>query len=277
MVFPGPCAGSVCRATRRSYATARLVQFAEVLRPCCTRPQWRYFVTVLLALVQCEERRTLSGLLRQVAEPVSLSVRSRFLACSPWSPAALARVWLARFQEQLAPQVQAEHARPRRRGRPRATQVTGYLALDDSTHHKPRGKRMGGLGRHYSGTEGRQVPGHSLFGGVYLLLGRIGPLAPQRYCQRQTCVRAGRPFRSAVAAIEQFTPAPHTATHVLVDSWYLCGRVWRAALRRGWDISGGMGRSARCGTSPAAWAATTRRNWCRCWRSAGRWRSGSRT
>jgi hypothetical protein len=50
--------------------------------------------------------------------------------------------------------------------------------FDDSVHTKPKGQKMGGLGRHYSGTENRVMTGHCLFTGLYVLLGRRCPLAP---------------------------------------------------------------------------------------------------
>jgi hypothetical protein len=40
---------------------------------------------------------------------------------------------------------------------------------------KQRGKKMGGLGCHYSGTEKKPVTGHSLVQGLYLVLGRRCP------------------------------------------------------------------------------------------------------
>ncbi|MCL0034626.1 hypothetical protein M1N21_01720 [Dehalococcoidia bacterium] len=63
-----------------------------------------------------------------------------------------------RFRGQMAPLVQAEHDRqraeqPMRRGRPEATVVTGYLSIDDSTHQKPKGRKMKRLGLHHSTTE----------------------------------------------------------------------------------------------------------------------------
>jgi hypothetical protein len=52
------------------------------------------------------------------------------------------------------------------------------------------------------------------------------------------------PFQSkvdmAVQELEQFDPVPGTHTHVLVDSWYHCKRVRKAAQKRGWDFSGGL-------------------------------------
>jgi hypothetical protein len=92
----------------------------------------------------------------------------------------------------MIPQVQAEHARLRRRrkqkrGRPQKTVVTGYLIGDDSTMTKQRGKKMEGLGCHYSGTEKKPVTGHSLVQGLYLVLGRRCPLPPRMYRQRAVC------------------------------------------------------------------------------------------
>lgn len=228
---------------------AALHQFAAAFRACFSKPQHQYFVTVLLALMLCHEPRTLSGLLRQVAQGPSLSGTSRFLSQAPWSAEALAATWLARFRRQMLPLVEAEHkrrraARPKRRGRPKATLVTGYLIGDDSTMHKPKGKKMGGLGRHYSTTQGKPIPGHSLVLGLYVLLGRRCPLAPRLYRQQAVCQAEGVPFHSKIALMEEilrtFQPVPGTQTHVLLDSWYSAKRIWQAARQRGFLITSGL-------------------------------------
>ena len=231
-----------------------LRQFAERFRGCFTKRQWKYFVTVLLGLSECEERRTLSGLLRVVGERVSLSGLSRFLSRWPWATTAVSQVWLGHFRARLEPLVQDTHqrlcaARPQRRGRPQRTVVTGYLVFDDSVQVKPQGRKMGGLGQHYAATERRVVSGHGLFSGFYVLLGQRCPLAPRLYRQRKVCEQAGEPFRSkielAVEEIEHFAPVAGTHTHVLVDSWYHCKQVRRAARQRHWDLSGGLKSNRR--------------------------------
>jgi hypothetical protein len=228
---------------------ARLRQFCETFRKCFSQPQFKYLVTVLLALMLCQETHTLTGLLRQVADGQSVSGLSRFLSQSPWSAADVAGAWIERFHEQMAGQVEAEHERQRRHrpkgaGRPRKTVVTGYLIGDDSTQHKPKGKKMGGLGKHYSTTAEQRVIGHSLVQSLYVLLGRRCPLAPQMYRQKAVCEREGVPFQSKVdmmeATIRDFQPVANTLTHVLVDSWYTCKRIWRAARDRGFLITSGL-------------------------------------
>src|SRR5829696_6343897 len=124
-------------------ADPRLRQFADCFRSCFSKPQFQYFVTVLLALLLCLEAATCSGLQRAVCFGRSLAGLSRFLARAPWSPAAVAAVWTAHFRSQLAPTIRAETARrcaarPVRPGRPPVTLLTGYLAGDDSVCAKPR-------------------------------------------------------------------------------------------------------------------------------------------
>ena len=231
-----------------------LRQFVETFRPCFSRRQWMYFVTVLLGLVECEGRSTLTGFLRCVGEEISLSGLSRFLSRWPWSTTEVVAAWWCRFREQMSSLVEAEHARqrarqPKRRGRPRATVVTGYLIFDDSVHTKPKGCKMGGLGQHYSGTEKRVVKGHCLFAGLYVLLGRRCPLHPRLYRQKAVCEQEGVPFQSkvdmAVEEIQQFEPVPSTHTHVLIDSWFHCKRVRKAAQQRKWDVSGGLKKNRK--------------------------------
>lgn len=172
-----------------------------------------------------------------------------FLALWLWSTTRVTSTWQANFRQEMAVAVQAEHRRQRaersgRRGRPNATVVTGCLLLDDSVHCKPKGRKMAGLGRHYLATEKKVVNGHCLFTGLYVLLGRRCPLEPRLYRQKAVYEREGISFQSkvdlAAAEIEAFEPMPNTHTRVLVNSWYHCRRVRRAADRRGWDISGGL-------------------------------------
>lgn len=228
---------------------ARLCQFAAAFDACFSAPQRRHFVTVLLALLLCREPRTLTGLRRQVAGGRSVAALSRFLAAAPWSAATVAATWQARFRERVAPLVAAEHhrqraGRGRRRGRPRATAVTGYLIGDDSTMQKPKGKKMEGVGRHYSTTAGKPVVGHSLVQGLYAVAGRRCPLAPRLYRQQAVCAAEGVPFQSKidlmVECIRAFVPAPGAQTHVLVDSWYGAKAVWRAARDRHFLITSGL-------------------------------------
>ena len=226
-----------------------LCEFAELFRPCFSRRQWKYFVIVLLGLIECEGRRTLRGLLGGVGEKVSLCGLSRFFNRWQWSVAEVSQTWLGHFRDQMEAQVQAEHrrqwaGREKRRGHPQATVVTGYLIVDDSISLKVKGRKMQGLGRHYSNTEGQTVTGHCLFSGLYVLLGRRCPLQPRLYRQKAVCEQEGVPFQSkidlAVQEIEQFEPVAGSHTHVLMDSWFHCRKVRRAAQKRGWDVSGGL-------------------------------------
>lgn len=229
--------------------SAALRQFCEAFRGCFSKRQWKYFVIVLLGLIECEQRRTLSGLLANIGEQVSLCGLSRFFHRWKWQPEDLARVWLQRFRQQLQAEVEAEHRRQqaereKRRGRPKKTVVTGYLIFDDSVHVKPRGRKMQGLGKHYSSTERRVVSGHSLLTGLYVLLGGRCPLQPRLYRQKSVCEAEKVPFQSkidlVVEEIRQFEPAEGTQTHVLIDSWFHCKAVRKAAQQRGWEVSGGL-------------------------------------
>lgn len=227
-----------------------LGQYRDLFRDCFSRPQWLHFVTVLLALMQCERQRTLSGLLRQIAGVGSrIDGLHRFFKFAPWQAEQLAKRWWQHWCQSLAPAVAGEHARqrarrPKRRGRPRKTVVTGFLIVDDSVHIKRKGKKMEGLGYHYASTEGKAVKGHSMFACLYLLLGRRCPLAPRLYRQKAVCEREDVPFQSkidlALEGINSFAPPPGTRTHVLMDAWYTCRRLWRAVLTRGFAVTGGL-------------------------------------
>jgi hypothetical protein len=247
--LPKPLNQEITMAQPIVVQDATLRQFARSLSAVFTLPQWKYFVIVLLGLLHCDAAHTLSGLLRQVAITATLAGLSRFLTSTAWSEHDLMAARQSRFYAQVAPLVTQAHAqlrtrRPRRRGRPKRTVVTGYLIVDDSTHVKRYAHAMEGQGYHYSSSDKRTMPGHSLFQSVYLLLGRQLPLTPQMYRQQAVCEREGVAFHSKVDLAEQlvqsFEPPPETHTHVLIDTWYTNRRLWRAVLRRGWDITGGL-------------------------------------
>lgn len=212
-------------------------------------PQWKYFVTVQMGLIHCQASRTLSSLLREVAVLVTVSGLSRFLISPTWTCDELAKARYTFFCAEVMPIVAQAHAvqrseQPKRKGRPSPTVVTGYLILDDSTHVKRYAKKMSGLGWHYSSTDQRSMPGHSLFEGVYVVEGRQYPLSPQLYRQKSVCVREGVPFQSKVdlaeKVIREFEPLPDTSTHVLIDSWYVNKRIWKAVRVRKWHLTGGL-------------------------------------
>ena len=64
--------------------------FAERFRKLLSKPQYQYFVIVLLGLMECEGGRTLSGLLRQIGAGPSLAGLSRFFSEAPWEAKAVA-------------------------------------------------------------------------------------------------------------------------------------------------------------------------------------------
>ncbi len=228
---------------------ARVRQWAACFSRCFSKPHYQHVVTVLRGLLLCQEARTLSGLRRQVAGGPSLASLSRFIARAPWDEEAVVRTWLARFQTQVAPLVQAERhrqrqARPRQVGRPKEPLVTGYLIGDDSTLAKPKGKKMEGVGHHDSSTANARVRGHSLVQGLYVLLERRCPLAPRLYQQKSVCAARTVPFQSKIDLMEEhirtFEPVAGTRTHVLLDSWYGAKRLWKAARDRDFLITTGL-------------------------------------
>jgi len=226
-----------------------LCQFVERFRAVFSTPQYQSFVTVLLGLMLCEGRRTLSGLLREVGDSPSLAGLSRDLAEAPWSAEVVVAGWLTQFREAMQPEVATERerqqqVRPKRRGRPKQPLVTGYVIGDDSTMSKPKGQKMEGLGKHHSTTQEKRIVGHSLVQGLYVLLDRHCPLTPQLYRQEAVCATEDVTFQSKIDQMEtlirSFEPMAGTRTHILLDSWYCAKRLWRAARDRDFLITTGL-------------------------------------
>ncbi len=181
--------------------------FAERFRSLFSKPQYQYFVTVLLGLMECEGKRTLSGVLSKVGQPPSLSGLSRFFSEAPWVQEALVVIWLEHFRAEMQPLVETEREQqrqqqPKRRGRPKQPLVTGYVIGDDSTMSKPKGRKMEGLGKHHSTTYDQRIVGHSLVQGLYVLLDRRCPLAPQLHRQARVCEAEEVSFQSKIELME---------------------------------------------------------------------------
>src|SRR5262249_54993383 len=134
---------------------------------------------------------------------------------------------------------------------------------------KPKGRKMAGIGKHFSSTVGHPVQGHSMLTTLYVLptLGRCCPQTPCLYRQREVCGREGVSFKSKVELmveqIESFEPVQDTDTHVLMDSWFGCKAVWKAARQRGFHITSGLkaNRSIRV-ANPNPAGAEGEVGWC---------------
>jgi len=223
--------------------------FAKRFGALFSKPQYQYLVTVLLGLMECDGKRTLSGVLHEVGQTLSRSGLSRFFSEAPWSPEAVVASWLKHFCAELQPQVQAQReqqrkAHPKRRGRPKEPLVTAYLIGDDSTMSKPKGRKMQGLGNHHSTTYDQRIIGHSWVQGLYVLLDRRCPLAPHLSRQDKVCQAEEVPFQSKIELMEplirEFEPVAGTRTHILLDSWYSANCLWHAARERDFLITTGL-------------------------------------
>jgi hypothetical protein len=102
---------------------------------------------------------------------------------------------------------------------------------------------MKGLGRHHSTAEKKQVTGQSVHG-FACLAGSALPRTASDVSHQDCCEKEGVPFKRKVDlaydGIEEFIPVPGEHVHVLVDAWYTCQRLWKAAHARGFDFSGGL-------------------------------------
>src|SRR5438067_12063033 len=86
-VLSHPCCQEAAMPVPIVCLDAGVRQWMEPFRTCLSKPQYQHVVTVLLGLLLCHEARTLTGLLRQVADGPRLACVSRFLAHAPWQSA----------------------------------------------------------------------------------------------------------------------------------------------------------------------------------------------
>ena len=124
----------------------RLSQYLHYFQSLFSRPQYKHFVTVLVAMLMSKEGHTLSHLQRAVAGKKSLASMSRFLGQAPWDHQLINQHNFSRFCALMHGKIEQERQRlreqqPKKRGRRKEPLVTGYLIGDDSTrvlHPKAR-------------------------------------------------------------------------------------------------------------------------------------------
>jgi SRSO17 transposase len=232
----------------------RLHQYLQTFQALFSRPQYKHFVTVLMGLLLGQSGHTLSHIYRAVSGKKSLSSLSRFFSAAPWDHHYVNQYNFSRFSEMMQAKIDEERQRKcadikkqNRRGRRSLPLVTGYLIGDDSTMFKPKGVKMQGLGKHHSTTYDTQVIGHSLVETLYTVLDRSCPLEPLLYRQKKTAEKENVPFVSKidlmVQQIQKFIAPSGTETHVLLDTWYNCKSIWKAARDRKFNITTGMKRN----------------------------------
>ncbi len=126
--------------------------FAQRFRQVFSKPQYQHARDrVVGSDADVEGARTLSGLLQQIADSPSLAEVSRFLSQAPWEEATVVESWLRHCREEMEPKVAAQlelerQMQPKRRGRPKAPVVTGYLIGDDSTMRQQQSQEDGRTG-----------------------------------------------------------------------------------------------------------------------------------
>lgn len=244
----------------------RLRQYLQSFQALFSRPQYKHFVTVLMALLLSLEGYTLSHLKHTISGRKSLSSLSRFFSSSPWNHQLVIQYNYNRFCRMMQPRIEQAcqimlAKQQKKRGRRSTPLVIGYLIGDDSTMFKAKGMKMQGLGKHYSTTHEKPVTGHSLVQCLYTALGRSCPLEPLLYQQKKTAEKEDIPFISKIdlmiQQIQNFIPPSGTITHILLDSWYSAKKIWKAARDRGFHITTGLrcNRSLRipCENDPKGW------------------------
>ena len=158
---------------------------------------------------------------------------NRFINRAPWKAEWLRKIRWQWVCEQIRSVLPAPYSASAK------APVTGYLVIDD-TVTKKTGKKMAGLGWHYSHTEGRKVWGHCYVTALYVIAGFAYPVQVLLYQSKSTSQEQGARFKSkidlAAEIISNFKPVPGTRTVVLFDSWYASETVIKAALKRGFEV-----------------------------------------
>lgn len=114
-----------------------------------------------------------------------------------------------------------------------------YLRIDDTVVEKKKpsskAKRpMEGTGWHYSHLKGKQVFGYQIFG-AHISTGNTALCYELRRC----CPENGSKIDMAVQLLDDL-PETGVPVIVLMDSWYICQRLWDKATEKGITMIGAL-------------------------------------
>jgi SRSO17 transposase len=194
-------------------------------------PQYWHFQAYVVGLIIYLGSRNLAGLSRAIPAGKSACSLYRFVAKMDWDTERVEQVRWELLNRRTRRILQAAG----RRGKP----VPVFLIIDDSLVEKS-GKKMEGVGYHYSHSTGQTTLGHVWVTGHLLVSGQSYPVSWKLYRRKVTCDEADVPFASkpelAAMIVREFEPLPGTQTYVLTDSWYPSQDLLNLCAERGFHL-----------------------------------------
>ena len=201
----------------------RLQDFFRPLRKYFTKPQWRHFQAVLLAVVITFNRRNVSGLSRSIAGGSHRTKLNGFFISSHWDCEEVLRAKAYQLLEELNMK-QGE---------------TIYLIIDDS-HNPKRGKKMAAVGKFKDPLTGHYIIAHNYVAGSLHCRGITIPFAVKLYAKKEYCQNTKKEFKKttelAAEIIRSFQPPSNIKVIVIFDSYYMCKVVGRAIKDKGFHL-----------------------------------------
>lgn len=196
----------------------------EELRALFSKPQWKHFQEIVLAIIMAFGRRNIKTQAQQLATGTARTSLGDFYTQAPVDTEAvmmrLARQHLRKLKVEKGDLVE--------------------LIIDDS-HGRRRGKKIETAGKYYDAALKAYLHGHNFIAGVLRVGNRVIPLDVRLAYKKVWAKRLKLPFRTlndlAVLLIDSFAPMAEEMeleVRVLFDSYYMNKKVVGAVERHGW-------------------------------------------
>lgn len=203
--------------------------FLEAIAPFETffsKPQTQNFHRLIFGLILCLESRNISDINEKTLRGKDQSSLNRFLTESPWKQADLHACRRNVLQDRI------NSLKP--------SQL--YVIIDDTLSRK-YGKKMEGVGWHYSDTDRQVTLGHNLISSTVIavcdkkICYQI-PLDSALYQKKKDCEKPNG-FQSKIALatqfLEKFEVPVSTRSILLMDTWYASAQLLSIAVKHGFD------------------------------------------
>lgn len=210
------------------------------------KPAQRHLVEFLVALIIWEGRKNINGLNRALFARCHPSSLSRFIGESVWDEQALEQTRLAELNRRVRRYLTHHQVRGLR--------VPAFLCIDDTNNPKT-GTNTPWASYQYSHLAGGLVRCYCLVTALMVLGPYSIPLTFRLYRKKADCQQAGAGVtyysKTALAAqlVEQWQPPQGTQPVVLVDSWYVCDRLFKACQKRNFTLIGALKANRQLSTS----------------------------
>ncbi|MCX8179103.1 MAG: IS701 family transposase [Candidatus Aenigmarchaeota archaeon] len=209
-----------------------IYNYLDDLRLYLSKPQMNHLAGLTSGIIGCADKRTISNIVKTIANEKDRSCATKFLNNSPWDEAVVNYMRKQHIKKQVKKVLSS-------------SQEPMFAILDDTINKKDRdSKHIEGMGYNYSHTTGKQEWSHNVMG-FHCIAGELSiPYDHELYLKKEYCKENNTEFKSKVDVAKMmlvdFELAKEHLTYFLIDSWFTSPKLIMEAFKLGYHTIGAL-------------------------------------